>query len=212
MDRSNGITRRGFLRVGSLCPLGIGLADFLRASPQPGAASRAAPAKAQACILLWLEGGPSQMDTWDPKSNSGFKPIATRAPGIQISELFPRVARHMDKLSVIRSVHTQENNHPQGTYNTLTGHRPNAAMKFPSVGSIICKETGPRSELPQYALVPQPQEVDFFTYADAYSAAFIGSNYNPMIVPDPSQENFHIPDLKLPKTITADTIEHRKSF
>jgi len=141
-----------------------------------------------------------------------LKPIATNVPGIQISELFPRVARNMDKLSVIRSVHTEENNHPQGTFNTLTGHRPNTAMKFPSLGSMICKETGPRNELPQYALVPQPQEVDFFTYADAYNAAFIGSNYNPIIVPDPSKEDFHIPDLHLPKSVTADTIEHRKSF
>jgi len=212
MDSSNRMSRRGFLRVGSLCPLGISLSQFLQASDALTRSGKPLQGKAQACILLWLEGGPSQMDTWDPKSNSGLKPIATRAPGIQISELFPRVARHMNRLSVIRSVHTEENNHPQGTYNTLTGHRPNAAMKFPSIGSIICKETGPRNELPQYALVPQPQEVDFFTYADAYNAAFLGSNYNPMIVPDPSQDNFRIPDLKLPKTITAETIEHRKSF
>src|SRR5262249_46924656 len=115
-------------------------------------------------------------------------------------------------LSITRSMTTEENNHPQGTYNTLTGHRPNAAMKFPSLGSIICKETGPRSELPQYALVPQPTEVDFFTYADAYNGAFLGANYNPMIVPDPSQPGFHIPDLRLPKTISADTIENRRSF
>src|SRR5262249_32037378 len=212
MDQSSGISRRGFLRVGSLYPLGIGLAPFLQFSRALGRPDAPPRGKAQACILLWLEGGPSQMDTWDPKSNSNFKPIATRAPGIQISELFPRVARHMDKLSVIRSVHTEENNHPQGTYNTLTGHRPNAAMKFPSLGSIICKETGPRNELPQYALVPQPQEVDFFTYADAYAAAFVGSDYSPMIVPDPSQEGFHMPDLKLPKLVTAETIEHRQSF
>src|SRR5262245_2413466 len=219
MDRSNctsgergGMSRRGFLRVGSLAPLGIGLAPFLHASQALAAKGTPLKGKAQACILLWLEGGPSQMDTWDPKGNSSLKRIATKVPGIQISELFPRIAQQMNKLSVIRSVHTEENNHPQGTYNTLTGHRPNAAMKFPSVGSIICKETGPRNELPQYALVPQPQEVDFFSYADAYNAAFIGANYNPMIVPDPSQENFHIPDLRLPKTVTVDTIEHRKSF
>jgi hypothetical protein len=212
MDNRSSLTRRGFLRVGSLCPLGIGLAQFLQASRALAWSGAKLRGKAEACILLWLEGGPSQMDTWDPKANSGLKPIATRVPGIQISELFPRVARQMDKLSVIRSVHTEENNHPQGTYNTLTGHRPNAAMKFPSLGSIICKETGPRNELPQYALVPQPQEVDFFTYADAYNAAFIGENYNPMIVPDPSQASFHIPDLRLPKTVTADTIEHRQSF
>jgi hypothetical protein len=209
MGTSSGMSRRGFLRAGSLYPLGIGLAPFLT-----GAAGREAPTrgKAQACILLWLEGGPSQMDTWDPKGNSSLKPIATRVPGLQISELFPRVARHMDKLSVIRSMHTQENNHPQGTYNTLTGHRPNAAMKFPSLGSIICKETGPRNELPQYALVPQPQEVDFFSYADAYNGGFLGTNYNPMVVPDPSQPDFRIPDLKLPKSVTARTIEDRRSF
>jgi hypothetical protein len=118
----------------------------------------------------------------------------------------------MDKLSIIRSVHTEENNHPQGTYNTLTGHRPSAAMKFPSLGSILCKETGPRNEVPQYALVPQPTEVDFFSYADAYNAAFLGADFNPMIVPDPSQDNFRIPDLRLPKTVTAGTIENRRSF
>jgi hypothetical protein len=219
MDKSNGpfrergvVSRRGFLRVGSLSPLGIGLAQFLQASRALAASGTQLRGKAEACILLWLEGGPSQMDTWDPKGNSGLKPIATKVPGIQISELFPRVARHMDKLSVVRSVHTEESNHPQGTYEALTGHRPNAAMKFPSLGSIICKETGPRNELPQYALVPQPQEVDFFSYADAYNAAFIGADYNPMIVPDPGGEGFHISDLRLPKTITAETIEHRQSF
>jgi hypothetical protein len=212
MDQSSGISRRGFLRVGSLYPLGIGLAPLLQFSRALGRPDTPPRGKAHACILLWLEGGPSQMDTWDPKGNSTLKPIATKAPGLQISELFPRLARQMDKLSVVRSVHTEENNHPQGTYNTLTAHRPNAAMKFPSVGSIICKETGRRNELPQYALVPQPQEVDFFSYADAYMGAFLGADYNPMIVPDPSQDDFHIPDLRLPKSVTAETIEHRQSF
>src|SRR6476661_2678460 len=85
------LSRRDFLRVGSLAPLGIGLTQFLQASSGP-----TRKGKAEACILLWLEGGPSQMDTWDPKSNSNLKPIATRVPGIQISEIFPRIARHMD--------------------------------------------------------------------------------------------------------------------
>lgn len=211
------LSRRSFLSVGSLSPLGISLVQLLAgatdaAAPPPRRAAPRPGGQAQACILLWLEGGPSQVDTWDPKPNSNFKPVSTRVSGVQISELFPRTARQMNKLSVIRSVRTEENNHPQGTYNTLTGHRPNAAMKFPSLGSIICKETGPRNEVPQYALVPQPQEVDFFTYADAYNGGFLGADYNPMIVPDPSQEGFHIPDLKLPKSITAKTIEDRKSF
>src|SRR5262245_55946337 len=120
-----GMSRRSFLSVGSLSPLGIGLAQLL-AGAADGAAppGRAAPrqgGQAQACLLLWLEGGPSQVDTWDPKPNSNFKPASTKVSGVQISELFPRTARQMDKLSVIRSVRTEENNHPQGTYNTLTG-------------------------------------------------------------------------------------------
>src|ERR1700687_3881735 len=131
MDKSScatsqrgGMTRRGFLRVGSLSPLRIGLAQYLQASR--GLANRGPEikGKAQACILLWLEGGPSQMDTWDPKSNSNLKSIATKVPGIQISEVLPRVAQQMNKLAVIRSVHTEETNHPQGTYQALTGHRP----------------------------------------------------------------------------------------
>lgn len=206
------MTRRDFLSVGSLAPLGIGLAQYLGASRSLADSGTPLKGKAQACIVLWLEGGPPQMDTWDPKANSNFKPIATCVPGIQISEVLPRIARQIDKLSIVRSVHTEELNHPQGTYQAWTGHRPNAAMKFPSLGSIVCKETGPRNELPPYALVPQPSEVDFFTYADSYGPAFLGSNYDPMIVPDPSQEGFHIPDLKLPKSITAETIEHRQSF
>jgi hypothetical protein len=152
------------------------------------------------------------MDTWDPKSNSNLRPIATKVPGIHISELLPRVARYMDKLALVRSMHTEETNHPQGTYQALTAHRPNAAMKFPSLGSIICREMGARNELPPYALVPKPQDGEFFTYEDAYNAAFLGANFNPMIVPDPNQENFQIADLRLPKTITAATIERRQSF
>lgn len=203
------VSRRDFLRVGALSLLGIGLEQYLRAAEVAAAAGRR---KAQACILLWLEGGPSQMDTWDVKGNSGFKPIPTKAPGVHICELFPRVARHMDKLSVIRSMHTEENNHPQGSYYALTGHRPSGAMKFPSLGSMICKEAGRRNEVPPYVVVPQPWEVDFFDYKDGFEAAFIGPEYGPMILPDPSKPDFHIPDLSLPKTLTSKVIDDRRSF
>ena len=204
--------RREFLRVGSLSLLGITLDQYLRAADAQPKGGRAGRRKAEACILLWLEGGPSQMDTWDPKGNSGFKPIPTRVPGIQISELFPRVARHMDKLSVIRSMHTEENNHPQGSHYALTGHRPVGGMKFPSLGSMICKEAGRRNDVPPYVVVPQPWEVDFFDYKDGFEAAFIGPEYSPMILPDPSKPDFHIPDLSLPKTLTSQMIDDRRAF
>src|SRR5437764_6361266 len=101
--------------------------QYLRAAP-----AAKPDARAQACILLWLEGGPSHIDTWDPKPNSNFKAIGTNVDGIQISELLPKVARHMDKLSIVRSMHTKGNDHPQGTHYAITGHEVNAAMNFPS--------------------------------------------------------------------------------
>src|SRR5262245_40883761 len=121
------LQRRDFLRVGSLSLLGINLAQFLRANQSMAtpAETSTSKAKAQACILLWLEGGPSQMDTWDPKPNSPFRAISTNVAGMQVSELLPRVAKRMDKLSIIRTMYTEENNHPQATYYAMTGHRPN---------------------------------------------------------------------------------------
>ena len=165
-------TRRDFLRVGALSFLGISLGDFLRfgsaqalALAAPGAA--APQAKAQAVILIWLEGGISHVDSWDVKGNSGFRPISTSATGVQICEIFPNVAKHMDKLSIIRSMKTDERNHPQGTIQTLTGHRPNPALKFPSLGSIVSKELGLRNNMPPFAVVPMPTEGDFFNYQEA---------------------------------------------
>ena len=142
-------SRRAFLQVGSLGFLGINLSQQLRA------ATTAAGGKAQACILLWLEGGPSQMDTWDPKPNSAFKPISTNVAGIQVSELLPQVAKRMDKLSIVRSMHTRGTDHPQGTHYAITGHEVNPAMHFPSLGAIIAKEKGVRNGMPPHVLAPQ---------------------------------------------------------
>jgi len=203
--------RRDFLKIGSLSFLGLNLAQHLKllaTTPSGGQSVK----KAQSCILLFLEGGPSQIDTWDPKPHSQFKAIRTKVDGIQISELFPRIARNMDKLAIVRSMHTEENNHPQGTHYVMTGHSPNPALSFPSLGSIISKELGSRRNIPPYIMVPQHHQTDFFSYMDAYSSAFLGSEYDPLILPDPSQEEFTIPDLALPDSLTATDIEDRKSF
>jgi hypothetical protein len=200
-------TRRDFMRVGTLGFLGLTLADFLRASSTQAFAATAPPAKAQSVILLWLEGGPSQVDTWDVKGNTSFKPISTNASGVQICEIFPKLARHMDKLSIIRSMKTQERNHPQATVETLTGHRQNPALKFPSFGSIVAKELGPQNNMPPFVVVPAPQENGFFAYADAFRASFLGPAYDAMVLTDPSKPGFKVPDLALPKTITPEEVE-----
>lgn len=206
-------TRRDFLRLGTLGFLGVNLCDFLRlSSAQALAATTPPPAKAKAVIVLWLEGGISHLDSWDVKGNSRFKPISTNVPGIQISEIFPSIAKHMDKLSIIRSMKTQERNHVQATIETLTGHRPNPALKFPSVGSIVAKEMGPANDMPPFIAVPLPREDSFFNYDDAFKASFLGGQYDSMILPDPSKPDFKVPDLSLPKSISKEEIDDRRTL
>src|SRR5258705_5982391 len=89
-------TRRDFLSVGSLGFLGLTLSEYLKAAKAP------VQGKATSVILFWLEGGPSHIDTWDPKPNSNFKPISTNVAGIQVSELLPNIATKMDKLALVR--------------------------------------------------------------------------------------------------------------
>ena len=203
--------RRDFLRIGSLSLLGISLSQMLRMETALARATGAPPnGKAQACILLFLEGGPSQVDMWDPKSNSSFRPISTNVPGIQISELLPKTARRMDKLAIIRSMHTLDNNHPQATHYAATGHQINPAMRFPSLGSIIAKEMGPRNNLPPYVLTPDTGNDT--SLIESFGAAFIGTQYDPMTLPDPSRPGFQVPDLSLPKSITTERIQDRLSF
>ncbi|HEY3129510.1 MAG TPA: DUF1501 domain-containing protein [Acidobacteriota bacterium] len=206
------LRRREFIRVGSLSLLGISLPQLLRfQEAMAGADRQKTKATAQSCILFFLEGGPSQVDTWDPKPNSSFKPISTNVPGIQISGLLPSVAKHMDKLAVIRSMHSQEPNHLQAMQYILTGHRPSTVMGFPSFGSIIFKEVGPRNAVPPHVLI-QPQWKSYTQYERYFQADFVGAEYNPMMVSDPSQDNFTVADLTLPKSISVDRIEHRRSF
>src|SRR4051812_45174275 len=194
MDSSNGasrersgMSRRGFLRAGSLCPLGIGLPQLLQASSALARSGTPLRGKAQACILLWLEGGPSQVDTWDPKPGSAFKAISTNVAGIQVSELLPQVAKRMDRLAVIRSMHTKGNDHPQGTHYAITGHEVNPAMHFPSLGAIISKEAGPRNGLPPHVLLPHWEKSR--QYEEYFRAGFLGPEYDPMAIPDPARKD-----------------------
>ena len=132
------ISRREWLRVGGLGALGVSLADMLRAAEPPAPRTGSTPTlagdlgstfgKAKNVIYLWLQGGPPQHETFDPKPDAPvdirgpFKPIATNVPGIRFCELLPRTARHADKLAVIRSLSTRDDNHDVSGYWLLTGY------------------------------------------------------------------------------------------
>ena len=208
IDYQRNWQRRDFLRVGSLSLLGVSLPCYLEARSRLQAAgvNVESVAKAEACILLWLEGGPSHIDTFDPKPTSGFRPISTNVPGIQISEILPRLARHMDKVSIVRSMHHREVDHPNAKILTTCGHNPTPAMEFPSFGSIIAKEMKSRHGVPPYVL-GAPHMTDSF-----YGAASLGAKYDPLVAPDPNQEDFNLVDLTLPKGITLERLESRRAF
>jgi uncharacterized protein (DUF1501 family) len=199
-------TRRDFLSVGSLGFLGLTLSEYLQAA----AVKAPAAAKANSVILFWLEGGPSHIDTWDPKPNSNFKPISTNVAGIQVSELLPRIAKKMDKLALVRSMHTRGNDHPQATHYVITGHEINPAMQFPSLGSIVTKELGARNAVPPHVLVPKWDRGR--QYEDYFRASFLGGDYDPMCIPDPSKPDFQVTDLSLPKTVSQASVESRSEF
>ena len=212
------LERRDFLRVGALTSLGLSLNQYLFLREVTATEIRE-QAKAKACILLWLDGGPSQIDTWDPKPNSSFRAIGTNVPGIQISELLPHLAKHMDKLAIIRSMHTEENNHGEATHYAATGHGPNPAMKFPAFNAVIAKEMGPRGSIPPNIMIPGMPKGKI--YEDMFRGHIISAKYDPVMVPDVNKgivSNQEIPpryemsDLSLPKDFPRERIEDRQSF
>ncbi|MBL8295954.1 MAG: DUF1501 domain-containing protein [Bryobacterales bacterium] len=201
------VSRRDFISAGSLGFLGISLNDYLRAASSSKVVSGG---KVNSVILFWLEGGPSHIDTWDPKKNSNFKPISTNVAGIQISELLPNMAKKMNKFALVRSMHTRGNDHPQATHYVVTGHEINPAMQFPSLGSIITKEMGPRNAVPPHVLVPKWDRGR--QYEDYFRASFLGGDYDPMCIPDPSKPDFQVTDLSLPKSVSEASVEGRSAF
>jgi hypothetical protein len=138
----------------------------------------------KSCILLWMGGGPSHMDTWDLKpeseKNGGpFKPIATSAPGLKISEHLPTVAKQMKHLSIVRSLNSKEGNHDRGTYVMHTGYTPNPTVVHPSFGSVCSYELGSKlgdMDLPHIMSINSPGQ----------GAGFLGMAHAPFVINNPT--------------------------
>lgn len=168
----DGLTRREMLHAGGLGLLGLSLPEMLRgqALARTSAARLPHGGQAKSCIVLFLMGGPPQHSTWDPKPDAPaevrgeFKPMATSVPGIQVGELMPRLARHMDKLCVLRGVATDDNAHSSSGYYMMTG-QPHAPMNvenvnpgppnnWPSLGGIVQKLRGSQGSMPSAVRLP----------------------------------------------------------
>ena len=151
----------------------------------PALADRVAndPKRRRHCIVLWMGGGPSQLDTFDLKpehENGGeFKETKTNVPGLRFSEHLPQLAKQADKLAIIRSLSTKEGDHTRGTHLMQTGQPPMGAIKYPSMGSVLARELGDRSDaLPNFISVSQGR-----LFSDSTTGpGFLGPRYSPLRV------------------------------
>ncbi len=143
------------------------------------------PKRKRACILLWMNGGPSQMDTFDLKPghvNGGpYKEIKTSAPDLRISEHLPRIARFGDRMAVVRSMSTKEGEHGRATFLMRTGYQPTGPIQYPTLGSLVAKELGDEdAPLPNFVSIGPAR----FFNGSAYGPGFLGPRYAPLVVGD----------------------------
>ena len=210
----NHLARRGFLSVGVVGGLGISLADVLRME-QARADLKNYESKegvAKSVISIFLPGGMAHQETFDPKP---FAPVEYRGPlgsiesavpGVRVGELLPHTAKITDKIAICRSMTHGEAAHERGTHNMFTGYRPSPALQYPSMGSVVAHEFGPRNNLPAYVCIPnQPNEFAGTGYLSSSYAGFsLGS--------DPADGNFQVRDLALPGGVDPARFDKRRKM
>jgi hypothetical protein len=212
----DGVTRRDFLHAGSLGFLGLTLPEFLTFK----AAGAVDPKKDVNCIQLMLVGGPSQLDTWDmkpeaPASIRGpYKPIKTNVPGIEICEIFPRMAKHADKFALLRSVyHTAAAVHDTGCQMMQTGRLFQGGLESPNYGAVLRFEKGARGDMPPNVLIPYMIGQLGGNLPHGDTAGFLGKAYDPFVLnADPSEANFKVPDMLPPDYISAVRVDRRRDW
>src|SRR5579883_1474213 len=180
MSRSSRLSRRDWLRLSAAGVSAFSMSGWLETMAADLASHRQ---RKRSCILLWMAGGPSQMDTFDLKpghANGGpYKEIKTSSPDLRISEHLPRIAGFGDQLSVIRSMSTKEGEHVRATFLMRTGYQPTGPIQYPTLGSIVAKELGSDdAPLPNFVSIG-PQR---FFGTDAFGPGFLGPQYAPLIV------------------------------
>lgn len=184
-----GMSRRHFLGHLTMSAMAVPAMQFLGAMEAHAASARKTT---KSCIVLWMGGGPSQLDTWSlkPESKNGgeFRPIATAAPGVEISEHLPTVAGQMRHLSIVRSLNSNEGNHDRGTYKMHTGYAPNPTIVHPGFGSVVSYELG--GKLGDFDL-PHCVAIN----GAGADAGFLGMTHAPFQISNPSGD---IANLKPP--------------
>jgi hypothetical protein len=207
MRRCDGVTRRNAVQVGLGGMLGTGLADGLRAMAESRRAGGPV-AKATSCILIWMDGGPTHFETFDPKTDAPaefrgeFSDIATAVSGVGYSEHMVKLAASLNDYAMIRSIRHDQGNHGAGNHYMMTGAPPRipvgcgAFVSFhPSMGSVAARELGRDNGLPAYFSMPQMSR--------SGGPNFLGARYAPFVVgDDPNGKRFKVRDVALPRDLS----------
>jgi len=219
-----GLTRRTALKAGGAGLLGLNMATMLRAAQQKTETPAPIP-RAKSVIFLFQWGGPSQIDMFDMKPDapdgvrSPYKPVKTNVPGIHITEKLPRLAKFMDKITIIRTMTHRMNNHNSAGYYALTGSSPatddqrlrDSVDLFPAYGSTVDKLAPSGGPMPTFVSYP-------YTIADGSKtpgqhASFLGKAHDPLFVSrNPNKPDFALPELSLPRGLSIDRMQHRRGL
>ncbi|OHB85911.1 MAG: hypothetical protein A2V98_14555 [Planctomycetes bacterium RBG_16_64_12] len=208
-----GVNRRDFMRVGALGVGGLTLADWLKLK----AHGQAQEGKAKSVIQLFMLGGPTHLDTWDPKPEAGEdycgplkSPIETNVPGIRISELLPLTAKQADKFSIIRSYTHQDFGHETAAYTVATGALPAGEMVYPSMGAVTSLkkgyDAGYQGGLPPYITLTTP--LPWFS-----DTGFLDTKYQTFATfGDPNDNGFRVQGLAMAGGLTDQRLEERRTL
>lgn len=203
--------RRNIVKAGVLTALGLSLPDLMRHSRMAAAFSNSQPVRtAKSCILLWLDGGPSHLETFDLKPDAPaevrgpFQPIGTSVPGISICELLPETAKLTLHLTLIRSMTSPLGEHGIANHYLLTGYKPTPALQYPGFGSVVSHVRSNQTALPSYVAIPE---------ARAAGSGFLGEAFAPFETKgDPSRADFRVRDLELYPDIDEARLLRRRDF
>lgn len=207
MRRCDGVNRRALLRAGALAGLGL-IPSLLRGRTSLAGQSRP---RAKSCILLWLDGGPSHLETFDVKPDAPrevrgpFQSIATAAPGLRVSELLPATARIADRITVIRSMTSPLGEHGLANEYLLTGYKPSPALTYPSYGAVVSNHRAAAQELPANVAVPRA--------SPPMGAGFLNARHRPFNTGgDPAAADFRVEDLDFYPGVDGERMARRQDF
>jgi hypothetical protein len=212
----HGLSRRSFLTAGSAGLATMALPNLL--TLEAAGATRSGGSKIRNCITIFLVGSPGQLDTWDMKPDAPenvrgkFKPIKTNVTGVQVCEHFPLMARMMDKVALIRSLHHKTGaTHENGQRWMMTGHDFNPDAVKPHVGSIVSRVFGPKGDLPANVILPGPIGNTGAGPFHGQTAGYLGSAHEPFFLnADPARPDFKVGDLEVPPGESSSRLDNRK--